>query len=399
MVHKKYMEISELGDAARQTKFSVNSILKHNGYQNKPLSFEQAYLLGAFTLSGYVSELQEEFDTTPEVALRQSLAALCTLHNRALYEQEGSAQQIAGICSAVFDHDIGTASKSFVQPNVEMVMDNCGMGGDLYRTPNLSTIAALIAAADGIPMLKHGSPGNTDSTGSSDFLVHCGVDLYASKETVESGVEKFNFGYTEALDEGYKRIHSQTHQFAKLAHMNDIIGPITNPVVPHLMRRRVIGVNHLIPPERIAEAYAIMNRAGVTAVERGFFVRGFADPARTAGIDEVSLMGGGTLVAELYNDDVESRFIFAQDFGLHEMEPEELDPGKNKAETSRRIVSGEITGGKQDAALANAALLFHLAQGISLKESTEKSRNLIESGKPFEILQNYAEHTQGEKNG
>src|SRR3989338_8158325 len=174
--------------------FKINQLLKVNGYQNKPLSFEEAYLLGVFTLATHRPELRHFLQMPVETAVIQSVAALCSFHNRALYEKEGSAAQIAGICAAVFDYDIRASRNGFLHPQVDEVMDNCGMGGDLYRTPNLSTIAALIASADGINMLKHGSTGNTDNTGSSDFLEYCGVHLFAPKETVESAISETHFG-------------------------------------------------------------------------------------------------------------------------------------------------------------------------------------------------------------
>ena len=370
--------------------FNVNHLLKSNGYQNKPLSFEQAYLLGVFTLATHHQELTPFLHMDTKTAVIQSVAALCSFHNRALYEREGSAAQIAGICAAVFDYDIGTSVNGFLHPDVNEVMDNCGMGGDLYRTPNLSTIAALIAAADGINMLKHGSPGNTDNTGSSDFLRHCGVNQFAAKETVEKAMSDTHFGYTDALDERYKLVHTQTHRIARLAHMNDIIGPITNPVLPRYMSRRVVGVNHLIPPERVAEAYGILNERGITHLERGLFIRGFAKKERNGGIDEVGLMEGGTIVAELHDNKIELYDLFAKDFNLSEMTPHDLDPGERKAETSRLIVAGEIKDKRRDAALANAAILFYVAKDIPLPEGVERARHLLESGKPYETLLRYA---------
>lgn len=375
------------------SSFNINSLLKSNGYQNKPLSFEEAYLLGVFTLATHRSDLTPLLPMDVRTATIQSVAALCSLHNKALYEREGSAVQIAGICASVFDYDIGVSRNGFVHPHVEEVMDNCGMGGDLYRTPNLSTIAALIAAAAGVNMLKHGSPGNTDSTGSSDFLKYCGVNLFASKDSVERAIEITHFGYTDALDEGYKLIHTQTHGVARLAHMNDIIGPITNPAYPQLMKKRVVGVNHLIPPERIAQAYLILNEKRITNLERGLFVRGFADKERNGGIDEIGLMEGGTIVAELNGPEIKTYDLFAKDFGLSEMTVSDLDPGTRKAETSKLILQGEITDKRRDAALANAAILFYLKQDLTFKEGTVKARDILNTGRPYQVLAEYSELT------
>ena len=84
-------EIMELGK-----EFCVNKILKQNGYQNKPLDFETAYVLGVFTLYPYSAELSKVFDIEPALAEKQSIAALCALHNTGLYKKENAAEQIAG---------------------------------------------------------------------------------------------------------------------------------------------------------------------------------------------------------------------------------------------------------------------------------------------------------------
>jgi len=383
-------EIRELSNG-----FSINSILKHNAYQNKPLDFETAYLLGCLTLSPYKKGLEEVFRIEKGLAEKQSIAALCALHNRETYKKTGSPEQIAGICAAIFDYDIGMSDYGFLEADVDCAMDNCGMGGDLYRTPNVSTIAALIAAADGIPMCKHGSPGNTDSTGSSDFLEFCGVDLLAGKELVKEGLERFNFGYTDALDTRYKSIHVQTHKSARLAHMNDIIGPITNPLNPRLMKKRVLGVNHLIEPQVVAEAYQILNERGITHLEHGLFVRGFVDRDRNGGIDEVSIFRGGTSVAELINGEIIVYDLYAEDFGIRTHKYSEPPKGKEgKAKFSKEILDGKIEGMPKDLILANTAILYYLAKGIDFEEGFKRARESLESGEPANNLEKYIKHVR-----
>lgn len=397
MIKNDHGKIIELDDVRRELgSFSVNKLLKTAGYQNKHLGFDEAYLLGIFALIPHVDSLEGTVDLPRETILVQSVAALCAFHNRALYEKNGSEEQIAGICAAIIDFDIGTSKIGFLDPEVTSVMDNCGMGGDLFRTPNLSTTAALIAASQGINMLKHGSPGNTDNTGSSDFLRYCGADLFPDPAIVKSAVEGLHFGYTDALDTRYKRIHTQTHGVARLAHMNDIIGPITNPVDPNYMKKRVLGINHLIPPERVAAAYKVLNERGVTHVEQGLFVRGYADKARNGGIDEVSIMPGGTRISELKDGEIITYDLYAADFELREVSPAELNPGEHKAEISRKILTGEVTDGKRDSVIANAAILFHLERGCGYAEGTSLARAALDSGKPLQTLESYVAITQGE---
>lgn len=378
--------------------------LKAHAYQDIPLNFEEAYALGQYALEG--CPLSDELTAGQSEALIQSTAALTALHHRALYlwhigegEQqrhqrlfghrlpENAAEQIAGICAAVFDVDIAKSEFGFLEPKVPYAMDNCGMGGDLILTANVSTIAGFIVAASGIPMCKHGSPGNATTCGSSDFVSLLGIDTCADKKCVEQCVEQECFGYTEALDVRYKRIHTQTHKFAKLSHMADIIGPITNPLSPHVLTRRVVGINHVIPPRIVAEAYQILNKRGVTDLRHGMFIRGFVSGDRYEGMDEVSICEGGTQIAELRNGKLREYRLHASDFGLMAVSAEAISPpsGMSKGEFSLGILMGEICGPPLQMILANAAILFYLAdRSQDLKECYAMAEAVHRKGAVYE---------------
>lgn len=378
--------------------FSIKTILKEHAYTDEPLSFEDAYCLGAFTSYALGNEeLDDVFETDRETAMYQSITALSALHDQELYGKDGAYEQIAGINAAVFDYDLGP--EATIDPDVETAMDNCGMGGDMYRTPNVSTLAALTAAADGVTMAKHGSPGNTDSTGSSDFLEHLGFDLMAAPDMTASGIDDHDFGYTEALNTAYKDIHLQTHEEAELPHMNDIIGPITNPIAPGTHSRRVIGVNHLMSPETVAETYRELNERGVTDTDHLIAVRGFVDPSDDGGIDEASIMAGGSVIAELEDGEVRTTRLDAADFGLEEAEYEEIDPANfdmSKAEIGEAILKGEIDNGAQDLIAANAALLYYLNDGTAFEDGVEQAKETLESGRAYENALEAAAASRGE---
>jgi len=372
----------------------IKHFAKDHGSPNIPLNFEEAYWLGEYMLRGCHGDC---------LAQIQSIAMCSLLHTKATYLwerneskekihghrlPENAAEQIAGVCAAVFEHDIAKSEFGFVRPNVPYAMDNCGMGGDLIVTANVSTIAAFIAAVAGIPMCKHGSPANADKGrhGSSDFIELCGIDNFASKRDIETCVEELGFGYTEALDTRYKVIHLQTHQVAKLPHMNDIIGPITNPLDPRILRRRVLGVNHLIPPVVVAQAYKILNQKGVTFLEHGLFIRGFGDNGEDSGMDELSICKGGTQVAELKNGEIKRYWLYAEDFGLEPVPQESISPpeGMSKGEFSLAILKGEISGAPAQMIAANAAILFWLAEkSEDLKVCYQQAEEILESGAAF----------------
>jgi len=341
----------------------IKSVLKLNAYRNIPLWYDQAYELGLYLLMGCKGD---------KTAMMESVIVLSALHNKALYHHQGddkttphsAAEQIAGICAAVFNEDIAKSQFGFVRPDVPVAMDNCGMGGDLIITANVSTLSAFIVATAGIPMCKHGSPANADKGrhGSSDFIDLCGINRFADKQTIEASVKRYNFAYTEALDTRYKHIHKQTHGFVNLPHMNDIIGPITNPVDPKIMSRRVLGVNHLVPTRVVAEAYHILNQKKVMYMDHLLVVRGLISEDSDEGIDELSICHGGTEVSELCDGEIKTYHLYAANFGVQEASVADISPPENvsKGNFSMQILCGERGGSVLDMICANAALLFYL---------------------------------------
>lgn len=370
-------------------------LMKEHASRNVPLTYDEAYQLGQYALKGFKGK-----ERVHQWAQIQSFAALCALHNRATYGwhrpsvyarsghcmPETAAEQIAGVCAAIFDHDIRPSSAGFLKPNVPYAMDNCGMGGDFIVTANVSTLAALIAASGGLHICKHGSPANADRGrhGSSDFIEEgLGLNKMASKSLVEQCVETHGFGYTEALDSQYKKLHRQTHEVVPMPHMNDLIGPITNPLLPELLQRRVLGVNHLVSPRLVAEAYQIMNAHGVTNLQHGLFVRGQTDGSDFGGMDEISICAGGTEVAELKGTTITEYRWHARDFGLSEALPVAISPpdGITKGVFSKQILTGIVGGPPLDMVCANAAPLFYLAgRSDDLAECAKMARTLHDDG-------------------
>lgn len=372
----------------------VKHFVKEHSARNIPLCFDEAYALGVYLMAACRGD---------ELASIQSISLLTALHNQATYAwkkngrkvdhplPEDSAEQIAGICAAIFEHDIAISEFGFLLPNVPYAMDNCGMGGDLTITANVSTLAAFIASAAGIPMCKHGSPANADKGrhGSSDFIDLCGISRFVEKNVVEKCVEDLSFGYTEALDVRYKHIHLQTHNIAKLPHMNDIIGPITNPLSPTILTRRVLGVNHLIQPAIIAKAYKILNERGITYLSHGLFIRGFAGAQDEGGMDELSICEPGTQVAELRDGEIREYWLKAEDFGIEPIPVDSVSPpdGMSKGQFSIAILERRAFSPATQMVLANAALLFYLAgKSSDLKQCYLLAKEILMSGKAYERM-------------
>lgn len=400
--------------------------LKDHAYQDIPLNYEEAYRLGEYALQSLrefkslEKKMLQELKTAkrPELVVAEmqkyyeiqwkTITILSTLHDINLYRwhnnfaknnhhghrlPENAAEQIAGICAAVFNEDIKKSEYGFLFLPTKFkieIMDNCGMGGDIIVTPNISTIAAFIAASKGITMCKHGSPANADKGrhGSSDFLSKiCKINVMVEKEKMQECLEKFKFGYIEALDIRYKHIHLQTQEIAKLPHVNDIIGPITNPVHPDLLTKKALGVNHLINPKIVAQTYQILNERGITNLRRGVFYRGFADPEKNYGIDEISICKAGTQVAELKDGIITEYNLYAENFGVEPVNIEDIIPPHNKGEFSMEIFKGNIGGAPLKTILANAAILFYLAdKSQDLKECYKMAEEEFESGRPHKLM-------------
>jgi len=171
--------------------------------------------------------------------------------------------------------------------------------------------------------------------------------------------------------------------------LNVLIGPITNPLLPKLMTRRVMGVNHLIPPRILAEAYRILNEKGFTNLQHGLFVRGFTNSRTEGGMDELSICEAGTQVAELNDGEIKEYWLMPKDFGISPMPVEFVSPpaGMKKGDFSMSILRREAPTPCLQMAIANAAMLFWLAEkSACLKECYLAAQDVLMSGKAYERM-------------
>lgn len=331
-----------------------------------------------------------------------TFSLLCALNHPATLNHADGPTMIAGLSAAVLEQDIGTSPEGFIRPRADTVMENCGMGGDDVTTANISCLAAFIAATAGATICKHGSPSNTDEgrCGSSDFLHALDIDLQPQKHVLEACIDRFRFGYVEALDGRYKLIHLQTHKAIRLPHMNHLLGPMTSPVHPLQLTRRVMGVNAHIEPETVAKAFHILNERGVTNLEHGIFLRGYANEDRTRCIDELSVCPGGSHIAELHNGHITSYDVLPEDLGVNTVPEEAIAPPANmsKRDFSTRILNGEISGPAIDMVCANAGLLLKLLDpSLSARDSTAEAKRIFSTGKPAELAHNVAQFLRDQR--
>jgi anthranilate phosphoribosyltransferase len=279
-----------------------------------------------------------------------------------------TADEIAGCAEAMREHVL------VVRPARTDLVDTAGTGGDGARTFNISTAAALVAAAAGAGVAKHGNRAVSSSSGSADVLEALGFNLELPPETIARSIDELGFGFLFAPTHHPAMRHAAPvrRELATRTVFN-VLGPLTNPAGA---RAQVVGV---YAPELVPTIADVLARLGA---ERAFVVHG------AAGVDELS-PAGPNLVCEVADGRVRRREIDPLDLGIERCAPEELGGGEpaENAETIRRIFAGG-EGGKRDAVLLNAAgaiaaggLARDLGEGVGL------ARETIDSGAAGERLE------------
>jgi len=279
-----------------------------------------------------------------------------------------TADEIAGCAEAMREHVL------VVRPARTDLVDTAGTGGDGAGTFNISTAAALVAAAAGAGVAKHGNRAVSSSSGSADVLEALGFNLELPPETIARSIDELGFGFLFAPTHHPAMRHAAPvrRELATRTVFN-VLGPLTNPAGA---RAQVVGV---YAPELVPTIAEVLARLGA---ERAFVVHG------AAGVDELS-PAGPNLVCEVADGQVRRREIDPLDLGIERCAPADLgggDPADN-AETIRRIFSG-ADGGKRDAVLLNAAgaiaaggLASDLAEGVGF------AREAVDSGAAGERLE------------
>ncbi|MBE0425441.1 MAG: anthranilate phosphoribosyltransferase [Nitrospirae bacterium] len=256
----------------------------------------------------------------------------------------------------------------------EGVLDTCGTGGDMSHTFNISTTTAIVVAAAGVPVAKHGNRSVSSQSGSADVLEALGVKIDMSPEKVEKCLSETGFGFL------FAPIFHPAMKFAVgprreigIRTIFNILGPITNPAGA---RRQILGVF----ADKLTEILAMV-LGNLGAIE-AMVVHG------EDGLDEISI-SSRTKVARLKNAKVESFLIQPEDFGIWRNEIEQIrggDKEKNAAITLS-ILKGE-KGPKRDIILMNSAVALIVAgKAEDFKVAFGMAEDSIDSGRAFKKLE------------
>jgi anthranilate phosphoribosyltransferase len=262
-----------------------------------------------------------------------------------------------------------------------LLVDTCGTGGDASRTFNISTAAALVAAAAGASIAKHGNRAITSQCGSADVLEALGVPVDLSPEDASETLRRYRFAFLHApsLHPAMKAV-MPVRRALKVRTVFNLLGPLTNPAGASA---QVMGVYAQDAVALVAETMALLG------TRHAFVVHGTAqDPDGTIrGLDEISI-SGPTHLAEVRNGVVTVSTITPEEFGLQRAPMSALAGGgaKENAAILAAIFSGE-QGPRRDIVLLNAAAVLvaadlspDLATGVALAAQT------IDSGAVTKLL-------------
>ena len=246
-----------------------------------------------------------------------------------------TADEIAGCAEAMRAHVLA------VRPRRADLVDTAGTGGDGARTFNISTAAALVAAAAGAGVAKHGNRAVSSASGSADVLEALGFDLAAEPPRIARSIDELGFGFLFAPSHHPAMRHAAPIRKELAARtVFNVLGPLTNPAGA---RAQVVGV---YAPELVPTIAEVLARLGA---RHAFVVHG------AGGIDELS-PAGPNLVCEVREGAVRRREIDPLELGVERCDPGDLVGGSptENAATIREIFAG-ARGPKREAVLLNAA--------------------------------------------
>ncbi len=283
-----------------------------------------------------------------------------------------TADEITGCAEAMRAHVVA------VRPVRDDLVDTAGTGGDGGRTFNISTAAALVAAAAGAAVAKHGNRAVSSASGSADVLEALGFSLEQPPERIAQSIDELGFGFMFAPTHHPAMRHAAPvrKELATRTVFN-VLGPLTNPAGA---RAQVIGVYAPALVRTMAEVLAQLG------ARRAFVVHG------AHGIDELSPCGPN-LVCEIADGEVLERTIDPAELGIEGSAPDDLLGGspEQNAESIRTVLAGEI-GAKRDAVLLNAAGAIAAAgHAEDLAEGLEVARRAVDSGAARARLDELAE--------
>src|SRR5512132_2651588 len=279
---------------------------------------------------------------------RAAPAALAALLTGLVMKGERPAE-IVGFARTMREHAVK------LQAPIADAFDTCGTGGDRSGTFNISSAAAIVIAACGVPVAKHGNRSVSSRCGSADVFEALGVNVAASPTTVERALHDTGIAFFFARTFHPAMKHAaQTRTDLGIRTAFNLLGPLTNPAGA---TRQLVGVPRPELTELLARALMMLGST------RAWVVHG-AD-----GIDEVSTTGY-TKVSECRDGAVNTFYVHPSDFGVPKAASNQLLGGsaQENAGIARAVLAGE-RGPRRDVVLLNAGVaLFVVGRVVSIDD-------------------------------
>ena len=286
-----------------------------------------------------------------------------------------SVSEIAGFARKMRDSAVR------ISPRVKGVLvDIVGTGGDAANTINVSTAAAIVSAACGVPVAKHGNYAVSSKCGSANVLSELGVNISPAPEAVTAMIERLGIGFMLApiFHPAMKRVAPVRRELG-LRTVFNILGPLTNPAGA---QAQVIGVYDPLLSLKLASVFQMLG------TERAMVVHG-------SGLDEITNTGE-TAIAELKDGEIKSYSIKPQDLGYPSARLQDISGGtpEDNARKLVAVLKGERSPARDIVAMNAGAAVYVSGQAASLKEGAMVAEEAISSGRSLDLL-----HKMVEMNG
>lgn len=318
---------------------------------------------------------QEAFDAMNEIMSGQTSATQNAAFLAALSTKSAKAEtadEISGCAAAMRAHALK------VETNMD-IFEIVGTGGDNAQSFNISTTAALIAAAAGVKVAKHGNRAASSKCGTADCLEALGVNI---NQTPEKCIELLDavgmcFFFAQKYHASMKYVGAIRRELGFRTVFN-ILGPLTNPSSP---KRQLLGVYDEYLVEPLTKVLIDLG------LQRGMVVYG------TDKLDEIS-MSAKTLICEFKDGWYRHYTISPEDFGMKLCDKSALKGGEpaENAQITREILSGNDKTPKRDAVLLNAGASLYIADKVpSIADGIKLAQSLIDSGAALATLNKFVE--------
>ena len=321
------------------------------------LTYDEAYTVMNEIMSG---------ETSPT----QNAAFLSALSTKSAKAE--TTDEIAGCAAAMRAHAIP------VETGMD-IFEIVGTGGDNAQSFNISTTSALIAAAGGMKVAKHGNRAASSKCGTADCLEALGVNIEQDPDKCIELLKEVGmcFFFAQKYHTSMKYVGAIRRELGFRTVFN-ILGPLTNPGKPS---RMLLGVYDEYLVEPLAQVLANLG------VKKGMVVFGQDK------LDEISL-SSPTTICEIKDGWYRTTVIRPEDFGFETCDKSELVGGtpEENAAITRAILSGEERGAKRNATLMNAGAALYIGEKAnSFDDGIKLAAEIIESGKAIETLDKFIE--------